>query len=586
MVKGYDFRGYVTKNGVRCTDQRMIRAGAFKRNDGKYVPMVWNHNHSAVDQVLGKVLLEHRDDGVYGYGFFNQTDAGKNAKMLVDHGDVVAMSICANQLQQSGFDVLDGDIKEVSLVLANANPGAFIEDVIQHGEILEDTVRIFCDEPIELAHSDEDPKEKPNKEDSEMESEKQKEGTTGADSEETVEDIVNTMNEKQKNAMYFLIAQVASGEEDESKEGEDNEMKHNAFENEDTKTDGVLTHEAEMTIIGDAKRFGSMKESFLQHKADYGIDEITYLFPEDRNVTAEPTFIKRDDSWVSKFAGRVHHTPFSRIKSIFANITEDEARAKGYIKGKLKKEEVFTLLKRSTTPTTVYKKQKIDRDDQVDITSFNVIAWLKKEMRGMLDEELARAMLVGDGRLSSSDDKINEQCIRPIWTDEDLFTVKAPFTVAANATPDQKAAAFIRAAIKARKNYKGSGNPILFTTEDILTDCLLMTDNTGRDLYTSVEKLATKLRVSEIVTVPVMEGLKRSDDANDYELYGIIVNPADYNVGADKGGEVNMFDDFDIDYNQMKYLIETRCSGALTLPYSAIAVELSTAKPPKPENGG
>lgn len=355
-------------------------------------------------------------------------------------------------------------------------------------------------------------------------------------------------------------------------------MKFNVFDKQGKVDDDTLKHsEGLKVIIDDAKRFGSMKESFIQHAATYGIENIEYLFPDDKNVTNTPIFIQRDTTWVGEFMNSVHHTPFSRIKSLFADITDDEARAKGYYKGKIKKEELFSLLKRTTIPTTVYKKQKMDRDDVIDITDFDTIAWLKTEMRMMLDEEIARACLISDGRLSSSDDKINEQNIRPIWTDDDLFTIKTLITFDSSATDDDKAKEFIKACIKARKDYKGSGNPILFTTEENLTNMLLLTDATGRDLYDSIDKLTTKLRVRKIVTVPLMESKTRQVDAATHTLMGIIVNPADYNIGADKGGAVNMFDDFDIDYNQQKYLIETRCSGALIRPYSAIAIEMTTA---------
>ena len=397
----------------------------------------------------------------------------------------------------------------------------------------------------------------------------------------TVEQVVDEMTEEQKKVLYFLIAQAQEGnndsdEEVEHSEGED-EMKWNAFEAKET-DDQELMHADQMkTIISDAKRYGSLKESFLAHAEEYGINNIEYLFPDAKSLNNPPDFIKRETGWVQNFMGKTHHTPFSRIKSMFADITEDEARAKGYIKGKLKKEEVFGLLKRTTGPTTVYKKQKLDRDDIIDITDFDVVSWLKTEMRWMLDEEIARAALLGDGRPASSDDKINEQNIRPIYKDEELYSVKVPVAVAANATDDDKAKAFIRECIKARKNYKGTGNPTLYTTEDMLTNMLLLTDEMGRDLYESEAKLATKLRVREIVTVEVMENITRTANNKNYDLAGIIVNPVDYNFGADKGGAVNMFDDFDIDYNQQKYLIETRCSGALVKPFSALVVEFTEA---------
>lgn len=562
-MKTYDFGGWATRNNLRCSDGRTIMKDAFKHNDGQTVPLVWNHQHNDPLNVLGHALLENREEGVYAYCKFNETESGKNAKLLVEHGDVSALSIYANQLKQQGSNVIHGAIREVSLVLAGANPGAFIDSVMSHGEESDDEAIIYTGEDISLFHADEK-KDKPVDEKSE--------------DEETVADVFNTLTEKQKTVVYAMIGQALE-EKEESEDNNNNDdskggnktMKHNVFDKEDAKKD-VLSHSDLEAIFADAKRYGSLKDSVLAH----GIEQIDYLFPDAKNVTNTPQFIQRDMGWVQKVMNSVHHTPFSRIKSILADITEDDARAKGYIKGKLKKDEVFTLLKRTTTPTTIYKKQKLDRDDVVDITDFDVVAWLKSEMRMMLDEEIARAILVGDGRLSSSDDKINEQNIRPIWKDDDLYTIKAPVTVAANATADEKAKAFIRAAIKSRKNYKGSGEPTLYTTEDVLTDCLLMEDTTGRVIYDSVSKLATALRVKEIVTVPVMENLSRVDNGTTYGLMGIIVNLTDYNIGADKGGAVNMFDDFDIDYNAQKYLIETRCSGALIKPYSAIALELTT----------
>lgn len=597
-MEKYDFSGWATRNDLRCTDGRVIRRDAFKDDDGQIRPLVWMHQHNDPTNVLGHALLENRPEGVYVYGTFNNTENGRYAKELVEHGDVNALSIYANQLKQNGPDVTHGAIREVSLVLAGANPGAFIQSVIKHGDSDEDEeFMLFTGEKLMLHHAEEmdDESEEENKDasiahasddkQSEENGEGSKEETTASeeekktDSDKTIGEIFNTLNEEQKTMVYSLIEQTLEDEKGNDTEEDDAEMKHNVFEPKDPKEENTLSHDAMTAIIGDAKRYGSMKESFLAHAEEYGIGNLDYLFPEDRVVTGNtPTFIQRDMGWVNELMGSIHHSPFSRIKSLFADITEDDARAKGYIKGKLKKEEFFSLMKRSTTPTTIYKKQKMDRDDVIDITDFDVIAWLKTEMRMMLNEEIARACLVGDGRLASSDDKINEQNIRPIWTDDDLFTIKASFTVSGGATDDDKAKAFIRAAIKARKDYKGSGNPILFTTEDIVTDCLLLTDANGRDLYESVEKLATKLRVRKIVTVPVMEGLTRKgtgdDSSSTYSLYGIIVNPADYYVGADKGGAVNMFDDFDIDYNQQKYLIETRCSGALVKPYSAIAVEM------------
>ena len=586
-----DFSGWATRNDLKCSDGRVIRRDAFKHDDGIKVPLVWNHQHNDPRNVLGHAWLENRPEGVYTYGFFNDSESGEIGKILVKHGDICALSIYANQLQQRGCDVLHGEIREVSLVHAGANPGAFIDSMLKHGEDSDDEAIIYTGMPLYLSHSDAD-KQEDKADDGEKKGTSEKKDDpdkkTDSDEEKTVADVINSMTEEQKNVMYAMIGRAMDDQGESDPESEDNNdddskggtntMKHNVFDKDDRQKENVLVHsdgsevssEEISTIFGDIKRYGSLKDSVLAH----GIDNVDYLFPDAQTLANTPEFIQRDTGWVKKVMSGVHHTPFSRIKSIFADITEDDARAKGYFKGKLKKEEVFGLLKRTTTPTTVYKKQKMDRDDVVDITDFDVVAWLKSEMRMMLDEELARAYLIGDGRLASSDDKINEQNIRPILKDEELYTIQATVSVQSSATEDDKAREFIRTAIKARKNYKGSGQPTLYTTEDILTDCLLLTDTTGRDLYADVAQLAKKLRVKEIVTVPVMEGV---NGKNGGALMGIIVNLADYNVGADRGGAVNMFDDFDIDYNQQKYLIETRCSGALIKPYSAIALELSTA---------
>ena len=585
-MDNFDFSGWATRNDLKCSDGRIIRKDAFKSNDGQKVPLVWNHQHSDPNEVLGHAVLENREEGVYAYCKFNDTESGRTAKLLVQHGDVNALSIYANQLKQQGPNVMHGNIRELSLVLAGANPGAFIESIIKHGEESDEEGIIYTGENITLSHSgtgdqekDEEKLEHADGAEEKKEDSKVVEEPKKNEGEETVADVFNTLTEKQKTVVYAMIGQAIedNGKEDNNSEGGDEEMKHNVFDKDTENQENVLSHDAMETIIADGKRYGSLKESFLAHAEEYGIKEIETLFPEPKSLNNPPEFIKREMGWVQKVMSGVHHTPFSRIKSSFADITEDDARAKGYIKGKLKKEEVFSLLKRTTTPTTIYKKQKLDRDDVIDITDFDVVAWLKSEMRMMLDEEIARAILVGDGRLSSSDDKINEQNIRPIWKDEDLFNIKATIEVDASATPDQKAKAAIRAIIKSRKNYKGSGNPALYTTEDFLTDCLLLEDANGRVIYDTEEKLRTALRVSAIITVPVMEGLTRKDDeGNDLDLLGIIVNLADYNVGADKGGAINMFDDFDIDYNQQKYLIETRCSGALIKPFSAISIEMKT----------
>ena len=565
-MESYDFSGWATRNNLRCSDGRTILKDAFKTNDGQTVPLVWNHQHNESYNVLGHALLENRDDGVYAYCTLNDTDAGKNAKLLVKHGDISALSIYANQLKQQGGKVLHGAIREVSLVLAGANPGAFIDSIMSHGEETDEEAVIYTGENISLYHADTN-----KKEDEELKMADQT--TNKPESEETVADVFNTLSEKQKTVVYAMIGQAledAGATDGEPTEGGNENMKHNVFDQEEFYDDTTLSHSEMEAIISDAKRYGSLKDSVLAH----GITNINYLFPDAQTMDNTPGFITHEQTWVNKVMSGVHNTPFSRIKSIFANLTEAEARAKGYIKGKQKVEEVFGLLKRTTTPTTIYKKQKLDRDDVVDITDFDVVAWLKTEMRLMLDEEIARAVLIGDGRLSSSDDKINEQNIRPIWKDDDLYTIKQVVNVTSTATADQKAKAFIQAAVRARKNYKGSGTPTLYTTEDKLTDCLLMEDTTGRVIYESVDKLATALRVKEIVTVPVMEGQTRTDsNSKTRTLAGIIINLSDYNIGADKGGAVNMFDDFDIDYNAQKYLIETRCSGALTVPYSAIALE-------------
>lgn len=588
MGTTYDFSGWATRNNLLCSDGRTIRQDAFKHNDGETVPLVWNHQWDTPGNVLGHALLENRPEGVYAYGKFNDTEEGQKAKQLIEHGDIRSLSIFANKLKHVGNDVIHGTIREVSLVLAGANPGAFIDSVLAHGDTEEEGIIAGYDENIMLYHAEDqkkDPEPEPDVKD------------------KTKQDIINSMTEEQQNVLFEMVGAVLDkqsteepGDDDTVKhssleepegsainnnsiKGGDNSMKHNVFDKGTATTqENVLSHDAMETIIKDGKKYGSLKESFLAHADTYGITNIDYLFPDAKTINNTPEFISRNMDWVQKVMAAVHKTPFSRIKSIFADITADEARAKGYIKGKLKKEEVFTLLKRTTTPTTIYKKQKIDRDDVIDITDFDVIAWLKSEMRVMLDEEIARAILVGDGRLASSDDKIKEDCIRPIWTDADLYTVKKLIEYAAAATDDDKADAFITAIIKSRKEYKGSGNPVLFTTEDQITNCLLMKDKVGRKIYNSVTELATALRVSEIIAVEVMEGLTRENtDGNTVELLGIMVNLKDYNVGADKGGAIGMFDDFDIDYNQQKYLIETRCSGALVKPFSAIVIEAKTA---------
>ena len=576
----FDFSGWATRNNLKCSDGRTIMKDAFKHNDGQTVPLVWNHQHTEPSNILGHALLENREEGVYAYGTFNDTEAGQMAKTMVQHGDITQLSIFANQLKQSGGNVMHGAIREVSLVLAGANPGAFIDSVIRHGEESDEEGVIYTGLDFELAHADAEDKkpeetEKAEKAEKTEKTEKSEE-TEKSDKKDdkTVKEVIDGMDEDERKVMYMLIEKaLESGSKNDNNtdsEGGNTTMKHNVFDEASQDNNETLAHSAEtmQAVFADAKRYGSLKESALAH----GIDQIDWLFPEDTNVTNAPTFIDRDQGWVKKVMAGVHHTPYSRIKSMFADITADEARARGYMKGNLKKEEVFTLLKRTTSPTTVYKKQKLDRDDVIDITDFDVVAWIKAEMRGKLDEELARAYLIGDGRLPDSDDKIKEDCIRPIWTDDDkLFTINA--VVEHDGTEEGRAYAFIKKAIKARKGYKGSGNLTLYTTEDMLTEMLLLTDGDGRDLYEDETKLAKKLRVKEIVTVPVMEGATREVGGTTRALLGIFVNLDDYNVGADKGGAVNMFDDFDIDYNAQKYLMETRCSGALIKPFSAIVLE-------------
>ena len=563
MSKKYDFSGWATKNNLRCSDGRTILKDAFKHNDGQTVPLVWNHQHNDPLNVLGHALLENRDSGVYAYCTFNDTEAGKNAKMLVEHGDVTALSIYANQLKQKGGNVEHGVIREVSLVLAGANPGAFIDSILRHGEASEEEGVIYTGEELVLSHAEEEPKEV-KEEDKKVEDNKEK----------TVQDVVDSMSEEQRNVMYALIGQALEGKNVEHSNidnGGEDEMKHNVFENENKQgANDTLTHAEMEVILRDAKRYGSLKESCLQHGIEH-IDEPGYLFPEFKNLNREPEFVGRDMGWVGKVMSGVHRTPFSRIKSLQADIREEDARALGYMKGNLKKEEVFTLLKRTTDPQTVYKKQKLHRDDVLDITDFDVVAFVKKEMRMMLEEEIARAILVGDGRLPDSDDKIMESHIRSIANEEELYAIHHDVVVTDKTDVEAKAKAMIRESLRARKDYKGSGEPTLFTSESVLTEMLLLEDNNGRIIYDSVAKLATAMRVKEIVTVPVMEGAKNLDKTKN--VLGIIVNLRDYNVGADKGGAVSMFEDFDIDYNAQKYLIETRCSGALIKPFSAIVLE-------------
>lgn len=562
-MEKFDFSGWATRNDLLCADGRTIRKNAFKDNDGQTVPLVWNHNHVGPEAVLGHALLENREEGVYAYCTFNDTSDGKRVKTLVQNGDVRSLSIYANKLKQIGGDVIHGCIRELSVVLAGANPGAYIDFVMTHGDGEEDGVIANYDENALVLYHSEDTKETV-KEDTKMEPEKKNEQSE----DKTVQDVIDSMTEEQRTVMYALIGEALNGNDDDEDENEGgNTMKHNVFENE-THDETLMHADIVNNAIADAKRFGSFQESLLQHAAANNITDVKELFPMEKDLNVPPKWIKEDDGWVAKIMGAVHHTPFSRVRALFAEMDETEARARGYIKGKEKANLKLAIMKRTTAPTTVYIKMKMDRDDKVDI-SFDAIPWIRAEARNQLDRELARAFLLGDKRDPGTDDKIDELCIRPVLTDDDVYTIK--YTVAegtdyhADAANDSEAKGVIRAAVKARKEYKGSGKPTFFTTEDLLTELLLIEDQNGRRIYESETSLATAMRVKEIVTIPEME--------LHTDIYGIIVNMNDYNVGADKGGEVNMFEDFDIDYNQEKFLMETRCSGALVQPKSAIVLK-------------
>ena len=599
----YDFAGWASKNDLRCADGRIIRKGAFAVQDGAKVPLVWNHQHGAVGAILGHAILENRDEGVYAYGLFNNTSAGQDAKECLKHGDIEALSIWANNLDEYNHEVLHGVIREVSLVTAGANPGAFVESVLAHGEPMEegDSEGIFYSgEGIILEHSidnindDDENNNEDDQEDGELQhsADDNDEDNESAGGGKTIGETLATLNDEQKAAVGILINEIEKEKTNDNKE-EDTEMKHNMFEDQAAQAN-VISHSDMEKIFSDAKRLGSLRDAVnenfeeggvLAHSIPtdgmigpsqstasqtYGFRDPDMLFPEYRNINGNtPEWISRNMDWVQKVMSGVKRSPFSRIKSQFADITEDEARAKGYIKGHLKKDEVFTLLKRTTDPQTIYKKQKLDRDDIVDITDFDVVAWIKAEMRVMLNEEIARAILMGDGRLSSSDDKIQENHVRPIISDVDLFNVKVPVTAVQG---EDTAKTQINTIIRSRKKYKGSGNPTFFTTEDVLTEMLLLEDGIGHKLYKTEGEVATALRVKEIVTVEAMENQTVMVANKKYPLLGVIVNLQDYNVGADKGGEINLFDDFDIDYNQYKYLMETRISGALIKPFSALTV--------------
>lgn len=564
MGSTYDFGGWATKNNLKCSDGRTILKGAFDGNDGMRVPLIWNHKHDDPDAVLGHADLEVRDEGVYCNCSFNDTEKGQKSKKIVQHGDIGWLSIWANQLVQNANDVLHGNIREVSLVLAGANPGAKIENVIlaHSDEYLDDEAIICPGTDLDIFHSEEKSDEK---EDS---SKKKENDEDDENDEEKIADVISTMDDKQKNVLAGLVVQAleegakSKSETEDSEEGE-KDMKHNAF-TDDQQEQNTLVHDGLNAILNDAKRLGSLKESYLAHAAEYGIENIDWLFPDAKKLQNQPEFIKRTpDAWVDVVMGGVHKTPFSRIRMMFADLREDDARAKGYAqKGKLKKEEVFGLLRRAIDPTTIYKKQKLDRDDIIDITDFEIVSWLKAEMRMMLDEEIARAILFGDGRSASSEDKIRETNIIPIVKEESLFAIHKEVKPASG---ESFSHAFITAAVKGQDDYEGSGNTILFTANTYITDMLLMEDADGHRMYKDMNELALAMSVNRIVKVPasiIPSG-----------IYGVIVDLKDYNVGADKGGAINMFDDFDIDYNQYKYLIETRCSGALTKPFSAIVLE-------------
>ena len=581
----YDFSGWATRNNIECSDGRTIMKDAFKDNDGQKVPLVWNHQHDDPNEVLGHALLENRDEGVYAYCKFNDTESGQTAKSLVLNGDVDKLSIYANKLKSNMNQVIHGCIREVSLVLAGANPGAYIDSVVVHADGAEDEEEgtIYTDEQISV-----------NVEHSENKSEKKEETKMNDNSEikhaeteageKTVQEVFDTLTDEQKEVVYAIIGEAveeakndAEDEDEGEEEGEEN-MKHNVFDNDNNREDVLAHSEFVKSAIADAKKYGSMRESFIAHAEEAGLvwnenNDFSPLFPDATNINREPVMVEKDNSWVAKVMAQVKHSPFSRVKNTLGRMDETTARAKGYIKGSKKANIQMAVLNRVTTPTTVYIKNDIDRDDVIDITDFDVVAWQKKEMRKQLDKELALAMLLGDGRDVSDQYKINEQNIRPVVSDDDLYTIKYTVTEGvdyknagtSHSENDSVAKGIIRAALKARKEYKGSGRPTFYTTEDCLTDMLLIEDQNGRVIYDSIDKLATALRVSEIVTIPEMESRK--------DIYGIIVNLNDYTAGADKGGSVNMFDDFDIDYNQMKYLMETRMSGALTQPYSAIVLK-------------
>ena len=554
-MKKYDFSGWATRNGLKCSDGRTIMKDAFIENDGKTVPLVWNHQHNDPANVLGHALLENRNEGVYAYCNFNDTESGAIAKALVQHGDIVSLSIYANQLKQDGSNVMHGMIREVSLVHAGANPGAFIDEVVSHSDTSDGEAVIYTGDPLELFHAEEETKEEPETKESEpkKENEKMAEGN-----EKTIGDVVNTLNEEQKKVLYALVG-LALEKGQKGNEG-DKDVKHNVFDN-DNQNDEVLIHDAMNEIMRDAKSYGSLKESYLAHAADYGIENLEFINTEEKDIYDRPQWIDNQPTdWVATVIGGVHHTPFAKVRMQFADITAEEARAKGYIKGKYKKEEVFKLLKRSVSPTMIYKKQKFDRQDIID-ADFDIIPWVKAEMNVKFDEEKARAYLFGDGRDSADEDKVDEDCIIPIVKDEDLFTIKKVVTPEQGESTEH---AIITAAVLAQDDYQGSGNITGFFEQKQVSKMLLMEDQFGHRLYKTVNELATAMGISKIVKVPA--GICPAN------FYGLLVDLRDYNVGQKNAGKKSFFDDFDIDYNQQKYLMEEQMSGALTRPYSAIVL--------------
>lgn len=585
MAVKCDFSGYATKNDVRCSDNKVIRHGAFAAYDGKSVPLVWQHQHKDVTNVLGHADLEVREDGVYAYAHLNHSDAGRTAREMVRNGDIKAMSIYATHVKARGNDVVHGELVEVSLVLRGANPGAYIDQVsIQHGDHGDEIEAVmYTDAQIDfVSHSDDEDEDFEAEETDDVEHAEEEPEADEAESDEddpTLGEIFEGMTDQQKTAVYAIVGQIVDADDEEAEEPvedtahsdtttEDTMAHQNVFEGSKTEELPVLTHADVEQIFADAKSCGSLKEAVLSHADNYGIKQIDTLFPDAKNLWTTPEFIKRKTDWVSSVVGAAKHSPFSRIKTQFADITADEARAKGYIKGNKKKDEVFSLLKRTTSPTTIYKKQKLDRDDILDITDFDVVTWIRGEMRIMIEEELGRAVLLGDGREASSDDKIKEDCIRPVYKEDTLY---APRVILAKETTTED---MLDSIVRAMDDYEGSGNPTWFAAPQVITEILLLKDKMGHRLFSSLSDLADYVGVSKIVKVPLMKNLVRTSNKNGkVDALGIIVNMSDYTIGADKGGQLFAAEDFDISFNQYHYLLETRLSGALTKVKSAIILE-------------